>query len=189
MMNLRHTGARGDRGVKSMSSAVQSFGAQMTRQARRVADARKREEWPYIHVYPPPAAVPVHLINFVAAPAAGQSAVVLAYRVPSGMAFYLQAILQNYAGGNILPGDALWTVNRNAPTGVTDRQAMPVQGLAGVPIPLGSFAAGAQWPFSRAYEFAPLDLVQSVVSNVNLGGGSFVSGFFGYLVPTLLLEG
>lgn len=168
-----------------MKQAGLSSGARMARAAQRLADDRAREQWPYVHVYPPPSSIPIHQIDFVAAPVAGDSAVVLAYTVPEGFAFFLRSILQVFSGGNIIAGDATWTVRINTVDAVSDAQAMPVQGLIDVPVPLGSISSGNQWPFARAYEFAPLDVVESVVTNVNLGAGTFVSGFFGYLVPVI----
>ncbi len=162
-----------------------SIAAQLARAAQKLADERCREHWPYVHVYPPPSSVPVHEIDFVAAPAPAASAVILAYEVPEGFVFYLQAILQVFSGGAFLPGDATWTVNVNTQAGITDIQGMPVQGLIALPVQLGSLSSGNQWPLPRAYEFAAHDVVRSVVTNVNLGAGFFVSGFFGYLVPVI----
>jgi hypothetical protein len=168
-----------------ITSARASVGAQMVRAAQKLADVHQREQWPYVHVYPPPASIPVHEISYIAAPAAGASGVVLGYQVPEGFAFFLRSILQVFTGGAFSPGDATWTVNVNSTAGLSDVQAMPVQGLIAVRVQLGSLAAGNQWPLPRAYEFGSLDLVQSVVANVNAAGGFFVSGFFGYLVPTI----
>ena len=144
--------------------------------------------WPYVHLFPPPNSIPVHEIGNIVAPAQGALTQVLAYQVPSGHKFILQAILQNFSGGAFLPGDALWTVDRNTPIGIPSFQANPVQGLVAVPIPLGSIVAGTQWPFAMPYEFEPLDVLRSKVLSVNCPvgiGNYFTSGFFGYLIPAL----
>lgn len=139
--------------------------------------------WPYPLLYPPDGAIPVETVHSIPAPALGATAVVYGLTVPDGFRLVVQGILQDYSGGAFLPGDALWTVDLNTPVGVPDTQAMPVQGLAGVPIPLGSVANGMLWPFAAPYHFRPSDLLQSKVQNVNLAGGFFTSGFFGYLLP------
>jgi hypothetical protein len=170
----------------TFAAPVRLSGVEAVKAARRVAAERRCEEWPYVHVFPPPNSVPVHQIAFIAAPAPSFSGVVLAYRVPAGMRFFMQSILQVYtAGASFSPGAALWTVTDNSPTGLADSQAMPIQGLINLGVPLGSLAAGTRWPFDRAYEFSSDHLLQSVVQNVSLSGGFFVSGFFGYVVPDL----
>lgn len=175
-------------------SAARQFvlsGPDATRALDKTRDLEaNKAAWPYVHVFPPPNSIPVHQITPVAVvcPAAGATAVVLAYRVPSGHRFVMEAILQAFTGGAFIPGDALWSVDLNAPVGVFNVQGTPVQGLTALPIPLGSWVYGTQWPFKRAYEFEPLSLLQSKVRNVNLVAGApnvFISGFFGYLIPAL----
>ena len=156
-------------------------------------DTSNREKWPYMHVYPPVNSEPVHRINSVVTP--GQVVVVgvvaatvitLEYQVPSGFRFYLRGIIQTYEGGNFVPGQALWTIDRNTPVGVANFQAQKEQGLVAVPVRVGSFVPFAMDEFARAYEFEPLDIVRSKATNVGLGVGDpnyFTTGFFGYLVP------
>ena len=94
--------------------------------------------------------------------------------------------MQDFTGAAFNPGDALWTVDRNAFPGSS--QGTYVQGLIQIPVPEGSFIRRKQWRFYRAYEFGPNEVIRSTVTNVNLGVGSpntFISGFFGYLVPTV----
>lgn len=144
--------------------------------------------WPYVHLFAPPQSTPVHQIASIVAPAHGAITAVLTYQVPSGFRFILRRILQDFSGGAFLPGDALWTVDRNTPIGIASVQADPVQGLIATPIPLGSIVAGTQWVFDRPYEFEPLDVLRSKVNSVNAGVGAgnwFTSGFFGYLIPAL----
>ena len=115
---------------------------------------------------------------------------VLQYLVPEGFRFYLEAILQDFEGASIDVANALWTIDRDAQ--IANVQAAPVQGFSQIPIPLGSFAHGKRWELPRAYEFGALTLLRSTVVNQTLGVGlpnSFVSGFFGYLVPTVSAKG
>lgn len=146
-----------------------------------------REKWPYMHVFPPVNAEPVHVIGAVETPAVAAQVVVLAYQVPSGFRFYLRGIIQTYEGGSFFPGQALWTIDRNTPVGVANFQAQPEQGLIAVPVPVGSFHPYFTMDeFARAYEFEALDIVRSKATNVSVGVGTpnfFTSGFFGYLVP------
>lgn len=156
-------------------------------------DVSNREKWPYMHVYPPVNAEPVDVIGFIETPdivanvgVAAATVVVLTYQVPSGFRFYLRGHIEQYEGGNITPGAALWTIDRNTPVGVPSFQAQPEQGLVAVPVPVGSFAPFTEHRFWRAREFEPLDVVRSKATNVTLGVGFpnyFKSGFFGYLVP------
>jgi hypothetical protein len=151
-------------------------------------DQSRREEWPYIHIYPPRNAEPVHVIGTIPTPAAAATAVVLLYSVPSGYRFYLRALIQQYVGGAFLPGDALWTIDRNTPVGIPNIQAQPEQGLINVPVTVGAFSPFSPDRFERCYEFEELDDVRSKGTNVNLGVGApnfFTSGLFGYLIPMI----
>lgn len=151
-------------------------------EAERVRILRaRRGAWPYPDIFPPAGDTVVNERRSIAAPALGATAVVLAYNVPSGRRLILQGILQVYTGGAFVPGDALWTVDVDTPVGVANIQALPVQGLVNVPFPLGSDQLGTFWPFQKPYVFGPLSLVQSKVTNVNLGGGAFTSAFVGFL--------
>lgn len=156
-------------------------------------DASNREKWPYMHIYAPVNAEPVHVIASIVTPdqvanvgVAAATVVVLAYQVPSGFRFYLRAIIQTYEGGAFVPGQATWTIDRNTPVGVASFQAQPEQGLVAVPQRVGSFSPWTVDEFARAYEFEPLDIVRSKATNVALGVGDpnyFSSAFLGYLVP------
>lgn len=167
-------------------TAVQSIQA-----AEKVRIQRQNQsDWPYVHVFPPPNSIPIHQINSpaIAVPVMGASVAVLTYQVPDGMRLFLRAIIQNYSGGAIAPGDLLWTLTQNEPVGIADIQGAPVQGLISVPVPLGSWVYGVQWEFERAYEFPPNQVIRSMclnsTGNVQSGPGNWlISGFFGYLVP------
>jgi len=153
----------------------------------------QQSDWPYVHLFPPPNSITVHQISPpVAVPAKGARAVVLSYQVPTGFRFFMPGILESFSGGAFNPGDLLWTVTVNQPTGIADTQGAPVQGLVNVPVPLGSWTFGTQWPFVRPYEFDEDSVVRSVCLNStgNVAAGApnlLVSGFFGFLVPTLEL--
>src|SRR5256885_1957238 len=83
-----------------------------------------RDAWPYVHEYAPPNAKDVHIVGTleIQDPADGAAEVVL-YRVSSGKRFYLRAVLLS-ANVAVLPGAALFTVDRNSPVGVTNLQYM-----------------------------------------------------------------
>lgn len=151
---------------------------EMVRRSRR-----RQADWPYIHCFAPPGSLPVNEKQIVAAPAANVLTPILLYRVPSGMRFYLREVLADFDGAQFLPGDALFTLDRNQT--IPNVQGAVVQGLVQWPVPLGSVAEGIRWKLPRAYEFEPLEIVRWTVTNVNLGEGSgqFTGGLFGYLVP------
>jgi len=156
---------------------------------KRRQQLRRESDWPYLHIFPPPNSIPLHQFGGpVAVPAKSATAVVLSYQVPEGFRAYVTGILQAYSGGTLLPGDLLWTVTQNKPTGITDVQGAPIQGLTSVPVPLGEWSFGLWWPFPRAYEFEPDTVLRSTVLNStgNVGPGApnyLVSAFLGYLVP------
>lgn len=177
-----HVNGAPGRGIQRVYSGVDAVKAADA--VRR--DQNNRERWPYMHIYPPVNAEPVHVIASVFTPAVAAQIEVLRYNVPSGFRFYLRGIIQTYEGGNFVPGDVLWTIDRNTPVGVASSQAQPEQGLVAVPVRVGSFNPFTVDEFARAYEFEPLDVVRSKATNVAVGVGTpntFTSGFFGYLVP------
>lgn len=175
-----------------LTGADQALSAEQLR-----AREEKRSNWPYEHIFPPPSSDTVNQISsgvLAVVPPIGSTVVTLAYRVPSGSRFFLMGIIQNVYGASggplaMSPGDITWTVDKNRPVGIGDTQGMGIQGLINVPIPLGSFPFGVIWRFSRAYEFEPLDLIQSKATNVasgNVGApNTFVSAFIGYRLPVL----
>jgi hypothetical protein len=136
-------------------------------------------------VFPPPNSIPVHEIAQVDAPAAGNTVTVLTYKVPSGHRLYLHAVLAVTSGAAVLPGDFLWSIFVQDAGAVSDLQRRPVHGLVNVPIPLGSIDAGVQWPFYRAYDFAPLSVLSTQVENVSGTATKASAGYFGYLVPDI----
>ena len=146
-----------------------------------------KEMWPYVHIFPPPDSIPVHAITLtpVAVPAVGVQVEVLKYKVPSGFAFIMTGVVQQYQGGTFLFGDGTWTVDRNTEIGVTSVQATPVQGLTNLPMPLGSFQVTAPWQLPRSYLFEPNDIVRSKFTEVRAqrtradDGGRWCRGFFG----------
>lgn len=156
--------------------------------AYRLAVTDRRNEWPYVHVYPPPNAIDVHEIGTTPTLAFGAgAAVVLTYKVNAGKRFFLRAVVLG-ANVAIIPGQALFTIDRNSPVGVADAQFMPEHGFVNVPIQLGNFNSSGPWKLQRAREFAPLDTIRIKGTNVGLAVGDptyYVCGLFGYEVPTL----
>jgi hypothetical protein len=145
----------------------------------------RRDSWPYVHVYPPPNATDVLKISTIAVQASSDPIIeILSYTVNAGKIFYLQAVLFS-ASSSIVPGDCLFTLDRNSPIGSTNRQFMPEHGLIQVPVALGA-SVSRPWKLQRAREFGPLDVIRIKGLNVNLSGGvQYVCGIFGYEVPTL----
>lgn len=159
--------------------------------AYRLAVQERRDQWPYVHIYPPPNAIDVNVIGTAVTQAIGAPAIaVLTYQVNAGKRFYLQAVLlgaQLDLGAVFVPGAALFTVDRNSPLGIADSQYMPEHGLVNVPVPLGSVVNGP-WKLQRAREFGPLDYIRIKATNVALSEGApnwYVCGLFGYELPTL----
>lgn len=157
--------------------------------AYRLAVQDRRDSWPYVHRYAPPSATGVFKISTLAVETAGTGPVeILKYTVNAGKVFYLQGVIFG-ASATIVPGDALFTLDRNSPIGVTNSQFQPEHGLVNVPVALGStvngpFPVGANFGMARI--FAPNDVIRIKGNNVNLTGNTFyVCGIFGYEVPSL----
>ena len=149
----------------------------------------RRDAWPYPHIYPPPNATDVNVVGSLAIPTAGTGdAEVVAYQVPSGKRFYLTHVVMG-ANITVVPGQALFTVDRNRPLPViTNYQFMPEHGLINVPFALGSFVPGDPWPLRRAREFEPLDVVRIKANNLFLSAGDpnyFWGALLGWEVPVL----
>jgi len=156
--------------------------------AYRLAVQDRRDQWPYVHIYPPPNAIDVHAINTALVQDQGDPAIaVVTYQVNAGKRFYLQAILLSTNVAGFVPGDVLFTIDRNSPLGISDTQFLPEHGLINVPVQLGS-ANFAPWRLQRAREFSSLDTIRIKAANVSLAVGTpnqYVCGLFGYEVPTL----
>lgn len=172
------------------ANAVQMFsGVDSVRatDAYRLAVQARRDQWPYVHIFPPPNSQDVNVIGTVVTQAQGAAAVaVVTYKVDAGKRFFLQALILG-ANVTMLPGDALYTVDRNSPLGITDTQFLPEHGLLNIGVQLGTTTFGP-WRLHRAREFGPLDVVRVKATNVNLAEGTpnfYVCGLFGYIVPTL----
>jgi hypothetical protein len=146
----------------------------------------RKDDWPYVHVYPPASAQDVCVIGAQPTQLQGTAAIeVVRYQVTSGKRFYLQAVL---LGANvfIIPGQCLFTVIRNATIGAISSQFMPEHGLANVGFQLGSQAR--PWKLQRSREFQALDTVSIQATNVALGEGDpnwYICGLFGYEVPVM----
>jgi len=160
-------------------------------EALRSASRERREQWPYIHIYPPPSSRDVHVVGAIQVQVGGGAALpIVTYEVPAGKRLFLRAVLMS-ANISFLPGDAFFTLDRNAPpsgsgafvVGSPTSQIMPEHGLINVPFALGSITSGP-WPLQRAREFGPLDIVRIHAYNVNLDQTAFwICGLFGYEVP------
>ncbi|HXU79230.1 MAG TPA: hypothetical protein VN794_21810 [Methylomirabilota bacterium] len=164
-------------------------GSDAVRGAQKFLEALqdRRDQWPYVHCFPPPNAVDVFVTGAVAIPDQGDDAVeVLRYQVNAGKRFFLRAVILG-ANVTIVPGQALFTVDRNNPVGVVNKQFMPEHGLTNVSFQLGSFTV-EPFVLQRAREFGPLDIVRVKGENVGLSAGDpnfFQCGLFGFEVPTL----
>lgn len=154
--------------------------------ALRLAIQARRDAWPYPHVYPPPNAIDVNAIGSVVTQAHGAAAVaVMTYQVNAGKRFYLRRVLLG-ANVTIVPGQALFTIDRNSPIGITDTQFLPEHGFVNIGFQMGSQTI--PWYLDRAREFGPLDIIRIKAVNVGLSVGDpnyYVCGLFGYEVPTL----
>jgi hypothetical protein len=154
----------------------------------RLAVQDRRDQWPYVHVYPPPNAIDVHVIGTEFTQAQGAAAIaVVTYQVNAGKRLYLQAILLSTNVVGFIPGDVLFTIDRNSPLGIPDTQFLPEHGLINIPVQLGS-ANFAPWRLQRAREFSSLDTIRIKATNLTLAVGTpnqYVCGLFGYEVPTL----
>jgi hypothetical protein len=176
------------------AKAVQMYsGADSVRAADtlRIAIQERRDQWPYVHVYPPPNSKDVFVIGTIAVPVAPASltVTVLTYQAQSGKKFYQRGVIFGAQGGQFTPGDATFTEDRNSALGSTNLQFLPEHGLINVPVLLGGQGQNGSYTepfwFSRAREFEPLDVIRIKATNVNLAGGVFVAGIFGYEVPVL----
>lgn len=164
-------------------------GVDAVRAAERLREQRQnQEQWPYLHVYPPADSIPVERIGTIASPAVGLTAVALAYTVPQGYRFILKSVLAQATGGTFDPGDVTWTLTLNQDPAVSTLIGSRVQGLTTVPVSLGNWVYGTKWHLERSYEFAPLDELRWIGTNVNFGVGVpnyFTGGLFGYLIPSV----
>lgn len=144
----------------------------------------RTDSWPYLHVFPDRLSLPQQPVGRIAAPAVGVLTPVLVYQVPTGFRFYLEGIVNDFEGAAFNPGDSLWTVDQGFQ--VSNVQGAGVQGLVGLPVPLGSYTFGRWWKLPRVYEFAALTVLRAAVKNVNLLAGLpnvFSSAFIGWLEP------
>jgi len=173
-----------------MYSGVDSVRA--ANELQRAIQAR-RDDWPYVHIYPPPDSQDVFVIGTAGVPVAPASltAVALAYQVQSGKKFFQTGVIFGFQGGAFVPGDATFTEDRNSALGSANKQFLPEHGLIAVPVLLGGQINGSYVePFilQRAREFEPLDVIRIKATNVTLAGGTFVAGIFGWEVPVLSVK-
>jgi hypothetical protein len=170
-------------GADSVNAATEYLKALQTR----------RDEWPYVHVYPPKNAIDVFFTGALEIPQqATGPAEILRYQVNAGKVFFLRSVIFGAVGSNgplaIVPGQALFTVDRNSEIGAVNVQFNPEHGLINVPFAVGNFQDTRGFRFERAREFKANDIIRIKGSNVGLSAGNpnfFVAGIFGYEVPTL----
>lgn len=150
-------------------------------------EVRRRDKWPYVHVYPPENSRRRTPCGSVICPAATVQDVILEFDVPSGFWFFMEALGLFFNGQVFNFGDFLFSVDVNNPLGGGTFQGVPVTDWQNIPFPWGSSEVGP-WPLPRAELFAPEDVIRAKVTNVNLAGGApnfFGAVFSGYLVPTV----
>jgi hypothetical protein len=160
--------------------------------AVRAADAvrraqAQRNEWPYVHVYPPPNSIRRNPTAYINCPAAGVQATILTFGVPSGYWFFMAQLGLFFSSAAFNPGDFLFSVDKNTPLGGGAFQGVPLTDLQNIGFPFGAFANGP-WSLARAELFAPEDVIRAKVTNVNLAGGApnvFGAMFGGWLVPAV----
>ena len=161
----------------------------------RAADAlrrevKRRDRWPYVHVYPPPNSERRDPMGYIAAPATGtgNQAVVLAFTVPEGFVFFLQQLGLFYQGENTLGfGSFVFTVDKNTAIGSPGFASSPISDWQSIGFPLGSPQNGPV-TLPRAEIFLGSDLIQAKVVNNSVTPGfpnSFGAWFGGYLVPSV----
>lgn len=150
-----------------------------------LATQDRRNEWPYVHIYPPPNSTDVLKIGTIQVQDPMDPVIeILRYTVSSGKLFYLTGVVLG-ADVTFSPGDCLITVDRNSPIGIANSQFQPEHGLVNVPVQLGSFNR-REWRFKRPREFAANDVIRVKGLNVSMTGSAFyLCGLIGFEVPTL----
>lgn len=182
-----------------LRSATQVItGPEAVKQMNRVhEEEQRRDRWPFPWIYPPDSAEPIFRAGSIEAPAYGSDTEVLLYKVPAGLQFALCEIIQIYVGASYVPGsgDILWTLDMDAPVGVTALQANPLPGLFQIPVPLGALIGpnicaaglGARWQFKKPFIIKPETELRSkvkTVQNVSTGSPNFcLSVFNGFTWP------
>ena len=147
----------------------------------------QRDQWPYVHVYPPPNSIRRMPTGYAVCPNAGVQGTILTFAVPSGFWFFMTQLGLFFSSSVFNPGDFLFAVDKNTPLGGGTFQGVPLTDLQNVGYPFGGFVNGP-WDLTRAEVFAPEDVIRAKVTNVNLAGGApnfFGAMFGGWLVPTI----
>jgi hypothetical protein len=174
--------------VRNGSRLVSGPSAIRAAEALRV-EVEKRNDWPFDWVYPPPNSDRVTAIGNALSPLAGvgNQISVVSYTVPSGYQMCLAAVVLAYTGGAFGLADMNWTVDKNTPLGIPALQSSIVQGLASVPIPLGSISPMySEFPLTRNEPFDAEDLIQAKVwVSANINGGLFSAILKGWIWPAI----
>jgi hypothetical protein len=118
-------------------------------------------------VDPPPQFDPVDVINYVALPAIGASAIVVSYQVPRGRNGVIKSYGNNYIGGSFEEGAGAiyWQYLRNG---------NPIKFYNMILASLGSVAQPT--PHPSGFRIFENDLIQIQVVNVSLAVGGALSG-------------
>lgn len=131
-------------------SALSVNGPDAVKAATKLRGANDRkDQWPYWWTYPPPNAKDVMPSGSIPAPQVGQQAQILQYTVPQGMRFVLAGIIQQFYGNGLVEGSgaAIWTLDRDTPTGNNIVQGFPVAWFNQLSFTLGNLDNG---PFKLA---------------------------------------
>lgn len=150
-------------------------------------EQKRRDQWPFPHVYPPTNSQRRDPNGYTAAPAVGAQAVVLAFSVPSGFFFFLSQLGLFYQGATAGFGDFTFTVDKNTPLGAPSFQSSPLNDWSAINFPVGGILQGPV-TLPRVEVFAPEDLIQAKVLNNAIAAGApnyFGAWFGGWLVPAI----
>lgn len=135
----------------------------------------RRDLWPFPWVYPPPDSMRRNPSGSILTPAQGASAIVLAFQVPQGFQFELQAVMFCAVTAGMVvvgsPGDFTWTVNRNTPLTGTAPQGSPLADFQAIPFNWGSPSQGPV-ELPRSENFGPTDIIRVYCNNVSGDAGA-----------------
>ena len=160
-------------GPKAIPRPCQCDAAQLAlEQTERLR--RMKSGWPFPSIFPSRSARRVTIQGSILVPAVGVLTEGLAFTVDQGYQFALEKlVVQFYSAGAVGvadPGSFLWSLDLNAPIGVSNFIGSPVQGFTQVDVPLGSVVL--PWPLAAPEVFAPNDCLRCKFLNVSLGPGA-----------------
>lgn len=158
--------------------------------AHAIAEAQKRRNlWPYTHVFPPPTARRRTPEGLIVVQAQGTTAVVLEFPVDSQFKFVLQGLLLTLIPASLFEasgiGSFLFFIDKNVPLGGEALQGSPLTDWSNIQVPYGSITNGPV-KLACAEVFAPNDIIRVKVTNntVNVGAPNyFLARLDGYQIP------